>query len=47
MKKMTRDLSGVAQQLEQRPDDQRAEHDPGLAPGATEDHHRVDGDQQR
>ena len=39
-------LVRVAQQLEQRPDHERAEHDAAHAPGAAEDDHRVDGDQQ-
>ncbi len=40
-------VAGVAEHLEQDADDDRAEHDPGLAAGAAEDDHRVDGDQQR
>ena len=38
---------GVAKQLEHDVDRDRADHDPRDAAGTAEDHHRVDGDQQR
>src|SRR4051794_25840299 len=39
-------LRCIAKQLEQRADDECAEDDPSLVPGAAENHHRVDGDEK-
>ncbi len=40
-------VAGIAEHLEQDADQHRADHDPALAAGAAEDHHRVDRDQER